>query len=271
MSRSSPIDLTSTDCNHSRISCESSTYASKAGYRRPTLQQRQAATTTQGRIKKGLESVDDQFPAPLILPGDELAIDPSCPPQSLRSWTQGKHRNEVTAERRTIYVAAPPHIGSAVSFMKAWTKPDLASGSVLGPPDISDLVDYLSAFYHGLPVKQLPPSTLSFAPWETTEKLKRKRTKIMEPSFVGLNTTTSCVRIRSRAPKDGLFLGQLNLNERSRQLGVARGLVQILEGFLEPSSLTCCCFLKWRHLHNNFACNLRNEKQAKGVLYQCLA
>lgn len=213
MSRSSPIDLTSHSCNHNSISCESSSYASKAGYQRPTLQKRQAATTPQGRTKKGLESVDDQFPAPLILPGDDLDIDPTCPPQSLRSWIQEKHRNEITTERRTIYVAAPPHIGSAVSFMKAWSKPELPKTPVLGPPDISDLVDYLSAFYHGLPVKQLPPSTLSFTTRETTGKLKRKRTNTAEPSFVGLNTSTNCIRIRARAPKDGIFLGQLNLDD----------------------------------------------------------
>ena len=73
---------------------------------------------------KAVESIEapdpTTFPAPLILPDDDLAFDPTYPAQSFRSWPRKKDRNEVTPERRIIYIARPPDVNSEVEFMKGW-------------------------------------------------------------------------------------------------------------------------------------------------------
>lgn len=170
---------------------------------------RQAATTHQGRLNPVLLEFPNDFPVPLILPGDDQAIDPTYPPQSLRSWLRDKNRNQITTERRTIYVAAPPDFESDVSCLRDWVKPKL-DGDGLGSPDIEDVVDYNSAFYYGIPVRRLP-STLSFTA-RSENKTKCKRSDD-SPLFVGLNTSTTCVRIRIRPPKDDVFPRQLNLDD----------------------------------------------------------
>src|SRR5277367_761076 len=104
-------------CTHTTISLTSSSHASVASYKRPTAQQRVAATTASGHVKsgQGIEIPDaGTYPAPLVLPGDDLALDPHYPPQSLRAWLRGKDRNKVTPDRRTIYFVAPPDMDAGV-------------------------------------------------------------------------------------------------------------------------------------------------------------
>jgi archaemetzincin len=66
-----------------------------------------------------------------------------------------------------VYVVAPPDVDSGVEFVRAWRSPRTAIGKVedgvdVSLPDVSDVVNYLEAFYHGFPVKLLPPSGLKF-------------------------------------------------------------------------------------------------------------
>jgi archaemetzincin len=179
------------------------------------------------------------YPAPLVLPGDDLALDPHYPPQSLRTWLRGRDRNKVTPERRTVYVVAPPGAGDDVEFVSGWGRPRTGGGEGEGDvslPDVSDVIRYLQAFYHGLPVKLLPESGLKFASWDddsapepaskragermgtATSKAKSKakpsRPKATTPPFIALNTTTESIRIRTRSlPTTAPFPAQLNLND----------------------------------------------------------
>ncbi|KAJ7442676.1 hypothetical protein FB451DRAFT_99911 [Mycena latifolia] len=199
-------------CKHATLSFTSSLHSSQAGYVRPTAQQREAAATLQpvskgkGRLKRPASSKDDPdldaFCAPLVLPGDDLAEDPEYPPQSIQEWYSDEDRNEVKPERNTIYVAAPPTVEPSVSSVASWSTSKHADASV-EPPDVTDIIGYLAAFYHGMPVKRLPPLRLTH--WGAKPS--------PTPRFVGLRTATECVRIRTRASLDGVFARQLNLDD----------------------------------------------------------
>ncbi|KAJ7134756.1 hypothetical protein C8R44DRAFT_434656 [Mycena epipterygia] len=194
-------------CDHRTLSFTSSAHASLTGYSRPTEQQREAAATLQsiskGKLKRSAPRDGDfgPFCAPLILPGDDLSEDPEYPPQSIQEWQTDEDRNEVKPGKNTIYVAAAPAVDSNISFIKSWWKPKQAP---VDEPNIQDIVDYLTAFYHGMPVKQLPPS-LCLTSWDG--KLSKT------PRYIGLKTATECVRIRTRASLDGVFVRQLNLDD----------------------------------------------------------
>jgi archaemetzincin len=64
----------------------------------------------------------DAFPAPLVLPGDDIEGDPNYPPQSFREWLNTDERNHVTPSRKVLYVAAPPAIDSSVAHMRDWQR-----------------------------------------------------------------------------------------------------------------------------------------------------
>ena len=242
----------SNTCEHTQLNLESSLNAARVSYHRPTEKQRAAATTRQGTIARprlkrkrddGLNAAapsPESFPAPLVLPGDDLSLDPSYPPQSLRSWIREKERNQVTQERKAIYIAAPPEVTSYVSCIgngrhserqnrKARSRTAQMCGETsssnrktgiidtnevsVEPPCVEDVRDYLAAFYHGMPVKLLP-SELGFTMWNTgkSKSSKPKSTPTI-PSFIGLNTFTSCTRIRVRPATDSTFPCQLNLDD----------------------------------------------------------
>ncbi|KAJ7695689.1 hypothetical protein B0H17DRAFT_979801 [Mycena rosella] len=197
-------------CQHKTLSFTSSSHSSKAGFIRPTPQQRKAAATLQtlekgkGKLKRPAPEDDSElgpFYAPLILPGDDLAEDPEYPPQSIQEWRTDEDRNEVTPQRKTIYVAAP----TSDPFLQSWSVPNSrhADASV-APPDIVDITDYLRAFYHGMPVKRLP-SPLRLTHWGAKPSAT--------PRYVGMCTATEAVRIRTRASRDGVFPRQLNLDD----------------------------------------------------------
>jgi archaemetzincin len=211
-------------CNHSSLVVDPSAHALIAGYARPDEGKRIAATTTSGRVpnksskgklqtrnsSQNLESVPSPFafPAPLVLPEDDLANDPTWPAQSLRSWIQLKDRNEVTPDRRTLYVAAAPTPDSTISgFVDRWCEPchPQEQASKIAQPKSSDVAEYLQAFYHGMTVKQFPQK-LRFISWD--DKITTKA-----PEFIGLATDDECVRIRTRACLDGAFERQLNLDD----------------------------------------------------------
>lgn len=82
-------------CTHSPLRLTPSFHAPIAGYTRPTAQQRAAATTVSGHVKPAqgvvIEIPDPgTYPAPLVLPGDDLALDPRYPAQSVWVWLRGE-------------------------------------------------------------------------------------------------------------------------------------------------------------------------------------
>ena len=198
-------------CSHTSLSFSPSPHAASAGYKQPTRQQLKTAA---GLHKNEDYAPESTFPAPLVLPGDDLATDPKCPPQSFRSWLREKNRNEVTARRKTIYIADFPRtdIDDADS-MRSWAQPKLGKTARAGSsqnesPIIADIIPYRSAFFHPLPVKALR-TPLQFSSWSS--RTSRKATK--NPPRLALSTPTEATLIRYRPCPDGLFPAQLNLNE----------------------------------------------------------
>ncbi|KAL8856388.1 MAG: hypothetical protein Q9178_006958 [Gyalolechia marmorata] len=182
-------------------------------------------TTT--KRKRDRDDTKILYPAPLVLPGDELAIDPRYPPQSVRAWQREKDRNTVTPQRNVIYIAVVDEDAETVS---SWTHPNLPrqqrqpsrnSTSTLSssPPAIEDIISYLSAFYHPLPVKSCP-IPLTFTHWEDTPDTRKARPgsrrqgkhKAMPSVAIRTDASKTKIRARSRSPDD-LFPFQLDLND----------------------------------------------------------
>ncbi|KLJ06139.1 hypothetical protein EMPG_10432 [Blastomyces silverae] len=154
------------------------------------------------------------FPSPLVLPGDDIALDADYPHQSFDSWLRDGDRNEITSRKNAVYVAAPPDIDPGVSFISQWDTPRIKRGASATTPNVEDVLNYLEAFYHGLPVK-LFPTPLSFTSWESggTRRGSKTKSKREEPQYIGFNIGTECVRIRTRAAPDEVFPRQLNLDD----------------------------------------------------------
>ena len=209
-------------CIHTSLNHEPSLHADEIGFRRPTAQQR---ATAAGKKKQDTdEGLKQTFPAPLVLPGDDLSFDTRCPPQSLLSWVREKERNQVTPVRNVVYLAASPDIQPDMDFVHSWTKPQIQgnvgttgastkSTDVLSP-DAKHVLEYLEAFYHGMNVKMLPPGLLRFTRWDDADLSSfRAKANPKEPKYIGLTTVTETVGIRTRASKDGIFKCQLNLDD----------------------------------------------------------
>lgn len=214
--RIQPAMATNESCAHTSLLVEVSPHAEQAGFRRPDWKQRLAATTPSGRFpaqngvtgSKAKRELSFTFPGPLVVPDDDLALDSSEPHQSLRSCVMAKTRNKVTEERKTLYMAEIPLLSNDVSVMASWTQPAVTteeSSPSVKPPKANDVREYLEAFYHGLPVKEFP-KPLKFTSWG-------KHQKETSPAFVGLQSGSSCTRIRTRPCPDGVFARQLNLND----------------------------------------------------------
>src|SRR6266498_1048443 len=207
-------------CTHAHLVLEPTPHADEVGYRQPTVRQRAAASclnssTLVAKRKRTFVKDDGSvpastFPAPLVLPGDDLALDPTLPfIQSLQSWFREEDRNEVTHQRNVIYVAAPPDVEPDVESVESWTQPHLdeEDESPISAPNIEDVVDYLAAFYHGLPVKLLRIPKLRFTTWDKpvkklskaprAKKRDKKSKSLATPAttFLGLSIGTECVRI----------------------------------------------------------------------------
>ncbi|KAI0878695.1 hypothetical protein GGS24DRAFT_371330 [Hypoxylon argillaceum] len=215
-------------CEHDELLLECSPWADEAGFERLDAAKRLAAITKTGRnplakrgksaktIKKQsqetAERLSPSFPGPLLLPKDELNWDPDYPPQSFRYWLIEIPRNKLTPERQTLYVAPPPIITSDVSFMNGWVEPTTALTDELKeckPPSADASLQYLSAFYHGLPVRFFPRE-LRFVPWVESSR----RTGLGNShGYVGLAYNDFCTRIRTRETPDKRFKRQLNLND----------------------------------------------------------
>lgn len=201
-------------CTHPTAAVACSQNAVKAGFKRPDTRQRLAATRPANPSKThepNLISVDDPwtFQAPLLLPGDDLSEDPEYPPQSFQEWLDEEDRNPVSARRKTIYVVTTPEIEDEVQFMRTWEKSVNEKHQVTKPSPTA-ILDYLQAFYHGLPVKTLSRLATAFTAWDEEPKQPRKS---RQPRYVALKFGNDCVRIRIRASPDGIYGGQLNLDD----------------------------------------------------------
>ena len=106
-------------CAHKDLTLNPSDYAEQVGYVRPSGEQRAKAAG----LRRGQQVAESSFPGPLVLPNDDLVLDPKWPPQDVRSWVREKERNEVTDDRRTLYLAPPPRIDSEVKHMHSWSIP----------------------------------------------------------------------------------------------------------------------------------------------------
>jgi archaemetzincin len=59
----------------------------------------------------------------LVLPWDDLNLNPEDPAQSFRTWVKGRWRNGFGAERRTmVYVVEVPEVGRDVGMMEEWVR-----------------------------------------------------------------------------------------------------------------------------------------------------
>lgn len=90
--------------------------------------------------------------------------------------------------------------------MNAWTQPKIGGG--IDPPKVEDVMKYLAAYYHGLPVKQFEPRALSYTNWP-----KDRPSRVKIPRSIGLDTPNKNIRIRSRPSLDTLFPVQLHLDD----------------------------------------------------------
>ncbi|KAH8811966.1 hypothetical protein F5884DRAFT_671082 [Xylogone sp. PMI_703] len=199
-------------CDHNVLIFTSTSHAGEVGYKRPDINKRTTAASLNTKSAPIVALDDALFPAPLVLPHDDLSIDPKYPTQSVRSWHQEKDRNPVTSERRTIYVAAPPSVGRDVQFIQRWVKPRSISSkdASIAKPNIEDIVDYLKAFYHGLPVKFLPPK-LKFSCWDKNSP--QTNASYSKGGYIGLEMLSGRIGIRTRTVSDGDFVQQLNLDD----------------------------------------------------------
>lgn len=225
-------------CKHTNIILEPSQHAAKVGYTRPSETQRVAATTPSGRLtqsstnprkpgqkqRKSKQDIEETstwevpspgtFPAPLVLPGDSLAIDPRYPAQSLLSFTRSRDRNELTKKRDTIYVVSAFSDGrdrkeNTVPWKRdipqMYEYKQIETTSSPAQPQIADLVDYLAAFYHGMPVK-LHEHEVTFS---SMRRLKMRTPDVQVDVGTG---ETHCVRIRT-TEYNATFRRQVNLND----------------------------------------------------------
>lgn len=205
------------NCGHEMLHFAPSMHATEVGYSRPSEQQRTHAAVTSrsfGRKRKDLSTNEKEsvcFPGPLVLPDDDLSLDPKQRGQSLDDWLKLKERNEISAQRNVIYVAQFPEVDPGVEFARSWPRPQNQHGEPVAPLRATDVLDYLAAFYHGLSVRSFPDS-LSFVSWTGTTTA-RKRAAADDPRYIGLATATECTRIRTRKAPDAVFKRQLNLDD----------------------------------------------------------
>ncbi|ESZ94693.1 hypothetical protein SBOR_4944 [Sclerotinia borealis F-4128] len=253
-----------TPCTHTHLL--TTPLASQTQFSRISPSRRAAATTSTGTRRAAVTDASlsgfaseiefaSTFPGPLVLEGDDLATDPKQTGQTFRGWKREKQRNLVPSEsplargkegrgaRRIIYVVGPPGVdGEGVEgFMRGWDECEIKDGGE-GKRDrngrnirkekcktnnwIPDVISYLQAFYHGLPVKQLDSSLLHFTPWEDAKpklshpnsqsKSKTRSQKILpanKSTPIGLRTSTFKTCIRARSTPSAPFSHQLNLSD----------------------------------------------------------
>lgn len=170
----------------------------KRRFVRPSTEVRRAALglALHAEVPPSLSEHAADFSAPDVRAGDDLDLDPECPPQNVNSWRTDRNRKAVTAKRRTLYIvpvdytapasttagsrsnsssdmggkrAGDSHSAAADGRSAAAAVPCSAgAGGAEGAPSLSlpsiaDIAAYVGASYHGMPVKLLP--TMPLVPW----------------------------------------------------------------------------------------------------------
>lgn len=213
-------------CTHEALCFSPSRHGAEIGYCQHIVTSAglAKAATQAGKTDKQSAFETTTFPSALVLPGDELSWDPQYEEQPLKSWISEEYRNQVTDQRRTLYVVETPSIDSSVKEAREWAVPRIdKNGKLTGSrtrktssnipsPRAEDISDYLEAFYDPMPVKTLQTPALQFVAWDAQPTKKKSSTK-KDPSYIGLQIGSEVVGIRHRPSKDGLYFGQLNLND----------------------------------------------------------
>ncbi|KAH7106078.1 hypothetical protein BKA62DRAFT_688798 [Auriculariales sp. MPI-PUGE-AT-0066] len=218
MPRKRPAENQDSTCNclHSIIWAAQSPIAGVVGFRPKTKKQLGSAAAFPSLNRSDtLDSDIGCFPFPLLLPDDDLALDPTHPAQPVHEWLKDEDRNKVTPMRRTIYVAAPPTTHSHLTNFSA--APIAAASTQVDAPSAALLTEYLAAFYHGMPVRALPVQ-MEFRTWDekpinVKARSRTKRSSAAGSSWIGLAAGTTLTRIRTRPAPDGMFKRQLNSDD----------------------------------------------------------
>ncbi|KAF2686021.1 hypothetical protein K458DRAFT_416388 [Lentithecium fluviatile CBS 122367] len=215
-------------CAHEILQLEPSPFAELAGFKRPGAKERCAAEFKSGKmplpvhyklppellLRGAAEGLKRIFPAPLVLPHDDLNYEPDERAQSMKSWIGEKARNKCGGNGRTVlYVADVPSIGTAVEKlgMSTWMKPVVDhEREELEGPVVKEVMEYLKGFYHGMKVQQFP-TKLSWTTWKSTARTNPKTKGV--PKYVALQHGDAATRIRARPAPDGVFPAQLNLDD----------------------------------------------------------
>ncbi|THX77329.1 hypothetical protein D6D04_06386 [Aureobasidium pullulans] len=134
-------------CKHEKQMLQPSRVAQHTSYRRSNRLERAKAA---GVFDVSLFE-DANFPGPLVLPNDEIDLDPDYPPQSFSDWQKHITPKSLPFKRTKIYLVPPP----------GWTE----KASHLLPPGSESIVEYLAAFYDGFEVLQLRKEKLTFDEW----------------------------------------------------------------------------------------------------------
>ncbi|KAM0488361.1 hypothetical protein ACHAP7_001355 [Fusarium lateritium] len=223
-------------CPHTSLYIDCSPAAENAGFTRPHIQKRLLAVSQNGRRNRGAPVLQEEamkdpwtFPGPLVLPDDDLAMDPDDEGHPFKEWcdrVSKDERNEVTARKKTIYVISPPTIPNEMEetmkeSLKDWHKPNLPRSTASdldkwtsASPQVSDLLSYLRAFYHPMEVIQ-SPLTFTWRPWEEPSKPKSRSKKASKETRIGLQTPgeLEVYGIRCRPSLDGRAKMQFQLED----------------------------------------------------------
>ncbi|CAD0092381.1 unnamed protein product [Aureobasidium mustum] len=186
-------------CNHSNHLFKPSIVAEYTGYLRPSKPQRAKAAG----YSDDSNFNDDDFPAPLVLPNDEIDSDPKYPAQTLSEWKQLLTPSILPYKRKKIFVAAPPGFTKECPELDKMQWPHTHPV----PPRYEHVLKYLAAFYTGFDVVELPKDTLVFDNWSEGEDSN------LNGCFVALKTPKESIRIRERPMTNNTRGFQLNLND----------------------------------------------------------
>ncbi|KAG5658540.1 hypothetical protein KAF25_010721 [Fusarium avenaceum] len=219
-------------CPHTSLYIDCSPAAQDTGFARPNIQKRILAVSQNGKRSRGVPVLQEEamkdpwtFPGPLVLPEDDLAMDPDDEGHPFKEWCERvskDERNEVTTRKKTLYVIPPPVIPSEMEeTMKDWHKPVLPRSAASGldkwtsaSPQVGDLLSYLRAFYHPMEVLQ-SPLTFTWRPWEEPSKAKSRSKKASKTTNIGLETPgePEIYGVRCRPSLDGHARMQLQLGD----------------------------------------------------------
>lgn len=211
--RRQTIDMDKKACKHDELVLTISDFGLGTKFKRASDQELAAAATgdtdsESAAPANGRFGVASTFPAPLVLPDDLLAVEEDDDPQSLQGFLHYADRNEPTNERKTIYLMDAPEIDKSVSFMRAWSEPlSIAKQRSIQTSKVhlsGGILQYISAFYHGMPVKRYKTPVKFVAQEHDTSTTPNEVDMLFNGQLLG---------IRTRPCPDYSFARQLNLND----------------------------------------------------------